>query len=200
MFSALQAELKSSARLRLGLALIVAVLWVYGLLLLRDAQDSLQQQHRSASVKLARLQAGTKEGDWAARLESAQTLQSQLESRLWRGDTLGLARAALQDHLNQQMQLAGISRPVVTMGTADEDTKRADSKDVRLTEDLWRVKAKLLCDFNPASLNKLLVQLASQQRGVVVESLRVTKEPVPRVEAVLLAYFQKPDSAAKSAP
>ena len=43
MFDKLAAELGASRRLRLGLALIVAVLWLYGVLLLRDAQGNLRE-------------------------------------------------------------------------------------------------------------------------------------------------------------
>ena len=56
MFDKLTAELGASRRLRVGLALIVAVLWLYGVLLLRDARDERTRGFRQASVQLARLQ------------------------------------------------------------------------------------------------------------------------------------------------
>ena len=192
VFDRFLAELRNNARLRVGVALILAVLWVYAILLLRDARDAAVGEYRNASVKLARLQAVEQQADWGERLNAAKTLQAEIESRLWRGATLGLARASFQDFLGQQMRQAGITRPSVAMGTADEES-RSEGAQTGLTDDLWKVKAKLVFDFNPLSFNKLFVQLANHPHRVVVESLHVTKEPVPRVEAVLLAYFQKPD-------
>lgn len=52
MFDKLTAELGASRRLRVGLALIVAVLWLYGVLLLRDARDERTRGFRQASVQL----------------------------------------------------------------------------------------------------------------------------------------------------
>jgi hypothetical protein len=191
MFNQLLAELKNNARLRLGIALIFGVLGVYAILLLRDAQVAAAGEYRIASVKLARLQAATQQGDWGERLNAAKTLQAEIEGRLWRGATMGLARASFQDFLNQQMQQAGITRPSVSMGSTDEEN-RSDSLQPVIIDDLWKVKAKLVFDFNPLSFNKLFVQFANYPHRVIVQSLHVTKEPVPRVEAMLLAYFQKP--------
>ena len=55
MFDKLAAELGASRRLRLGLALIVAVLWLYGVLLLRDARDERTRGFRQASVQLVKI-------------------------------------------------------------------------------------------------------------------------------------------------
>lgn len=193
MFKQFLTELRNNLRLRVGVALIFGVLWVYAILLLRDAKDSAASEYRTTSVRFARMQAATQQDDWDQRLASAKTLQAEMESRLWRGATLGLARASFQDFLNQQMQQAGITRPSVSMGSADEEA-RSEGAPAGITDDLWKVKAKLVFDFNPVSFSKLFVQLAKHPHRVMVESLHVTREPASRVEAVLLAYFQKPET------
>ena len=185
-------ELKSNVRLRIAVALVFAVLWLYLILLMRETLDSSAREYRSASIKLGKLQSVTQQGDWTARLNAAKTLQAEMESALWRGDTLGLARASFQDWLNQQMQRAAVVRPVVSMGTGTEEAKSERAQAAGL-DDLWIVRAKLVFDFNPDSLNKLLGQLAGHTNLVVIESLRITKEPVARVEMVASAYFQKSD-------
>ena len=194
MFNQFLTELRASARLRLGVALIFGVLWVYAVLLLHDVRIALIGEYRNASAKLTRLQTIAREGDWGERVNAAMTLKAELESRLWRSATLGLARASFQDFLNQQMRLAGITRPSVSMSPGEDET-RGEGKSPSATDDLWHVKAKLVFDFNQLSFNKFLVQLAHNPQNIVVESLHVTKEPFPRVEAVLLAHFQRPDSA-----
>lgn len=186
----LQAELKGNARLRIAIALVFAVLWLYLILVMRDALDRSAREHRGASIKLSRLQSVVEQGDWAERLNAAKTLQAQMEGELWRGDTLGLARASFQDWLNQQMQRAAVSRPAISMGTASEEAPGEQALAAGL-DDLWKVRAKLTFDFNPESLNKLLLQVISHTQHVAIENLRITKEPVPRVEIVATAYFQK---------
>lgn len=206
MFDKLLAELASSRRLRVGLALIVAVLWLYGVLLLRDARDERTRGFRQASVQLARLQLAAQQTEWPQRLEEAKILQAALESGLWRGDSLGLSRAALQDWLAQQMKQAQVPRPLITLAAQEEDAPGApgpaaaagatpDAAAADLAAGLWKVKAKLNFDFTAESLHVLLLKLAAPSPRVTVESLRVVREPVARVEMVVGAYFQKPQPA-----
>lgn len=185
-------ELKSNARLRIGVALVFAVLWLYLIMLMRETMDGSAREYRRTSVKQAKLQSVMQQGDWTERLNAAKTLQAKMESALWRGDTLGLARASFQDWLNQQTQRAAVTRPVISMGTGIEEAT-GEQANVAAIDDLWKIRAKLVFDFNPESLNKLLGQMSRHTHHVAIESLRVTKEPVPRVELVASAYFQKPD-------
>ena len=203
MFDKLTAELGASRRLRVALSLIVAVLWLYGVLLLRDARDERTRGFRQASVQLARLQEAAGQTEWPQRLEEAKILQAALESGLWRGDSLGLSRAALQDWLAQQMKQAQVPRPLITLAAQDEDAPAAagsagaapDAAAADLAAGLWKVKAKLNFDFTAESLPLLLARLAAPSPRVTVESLRVVREPVARVEMVVVAYFQKPQPA-----
>jgi hypothetical protein len=185
-------EFKSNARLRIAVALVFAVLWLYLILLMREALDNSAREYRGASVKLGKLQSVMKQGDWTERLNAAKTLQAEMESALWRGDTLGLARASFQDWLNQQMRRAAVSRPAISMGSGNEEATGEQARAAGI-DDLWKVSAKLVFDFNPESLNKLLGQMMVHTHHVAIESLRITKEPVPRVEIVASAYFQKSD-------
>lgn len=200
MFDSIKAELAASGRLRLGLALIVAVLWLYGALLLRDARDERTRAFRTASVQLARLEQAAQQAEWPQRLEEAKILQAALESGLWRGDSLGLSRAALQDWLAQQMKQAQVPRPLITLAAQEDDAPGAagavpDAAAADLAAGLWKVKAKLNFDFTAESLPLLLARLAAPSPRVTVESLRVVREPVARVEMVVVAYFQKPQPA-----
>ncbi len=188
MFKQLLAELKASARLRMGVALVIAVVWLYAILSLQEFRDELIQKYRGVSSKTLRLQSVLREGDWIARLDSAKALQAEMEGSLWRGDTVGLARASFQDWLNQEMQHASVSHPNLTMSAGNE--VRPDSQAAGPEGELWKVGAKLVFDFNPDNLNRLLGQLTGNPHRVIVESLHITKEPNPRVELTVLAYFQ----------
>ncbi len=185
-------EFKNNARLRIAVAMVFAVLWLYLILMMREALDTSAREYRSASVKLGKLQSVMNQGDWTERLNAAKTLQAEMESALWRGDTLGLARASFQDWLNQQMQRAAASRPVISMSPGNEEATNEQARAAGI-DDLWKVSARLVFDFNPESLNKLLAQIMVHAHHVAIESMRITKEPVPRVEIVASAFFQKPD-------
>lgn len=178
--------------MRIGVALILAVLWLYLILLMREALDDSTREYRSTLNKLHKLQLITQQGDWTERLNAAKTLRAGMESALWRGDTLGLAHASFQDWLNQQMQQAAVSRPTISMGTGNVEVTGEQAHSAGI-DDLWQVRAKLMFDFSPGSLNKLLGQIMSHTHHVAIESLHITKEPIPRVEIVALAYFQKSD-------
>ena len=199
MFDKLWVDLVRNPRLRVGLALIVAVLWFYGVLALRDVSESRLQSFQAAAGKLARVQAMAKQGDWVDRVTEVTTLQADLESGLWRGDTLGLSRAALQDFLSQQMRLAVVGRPLITLGN-DEEVPPSSAEANSATNDLWKVKAKLNFEFTLESFNSLLLRLESHPQHLVVESLHVVKEPAPRVELVVVAYFQKPGESTPLEP
>ncbi|MGZ8218732.1 hypothetical protein [Methylomagnum sp.] len=185
MFNQLLAELKASIRLRLGLALIVAVLWLNGVLSLRDqlAEDIKRQGQLAGQINRARLYATQTE--WPERARQAQIALAELEGRLWRSDTQGLAQAAFQDWLAQSLRVAVVGRPDVTL-VQDGGGGKSDGADT-----LWKVKAKLAFDFAPHSFHQWMSQLAGYDRQVVIEQLDVRLEPLPRVEAILIAPFQK---------
>lgn len=190
MFDQFLSELRGNVRLRIAVAVVFAVLWLYLILLMRDTLDSSAREYRSTSIKLGKLQSVMQQGDWTERLNAAKTMQAEMESTLWRGDTLGLARASFQDWLNQQTQRAAISRPVISMGAASEEATTEQAQAAG-SGDLWKVTAKLVFDFNPQSLNKLLGQMMANTQHVTIESLHITKEPNARVELMATAYFQK---------
>ncbi len=202
VFDKIQAELAASGRLRLGLALIVAVLWLYCALLLRDERDERMRAFRAASAQLTRLQQAAQQAEWPQRMEEAKVTVAQLESGLWRGDSLGLSRAALQDWLTQQLKQANVSRPLITLAAQEEDTASSpaavgfgrDVAAMELASGVWKVRAKVNFDFAAEGLQVLLARLAAPSSRVVVESVRVVREPIGRVEMVVVAYFQKPQS------
>ncbi|OFW21007.1 MAG: hypothetical protein A3H27_10475 [Acidobacteria bacterium RIFCSPLOWO2_02_FULL_59_13] len=195
-FIAFRAEFKASPRLRLGLWVILGILWGYGLLLLRDEFHQAADEHRALARKVARAQALAGQTEWDKRIEAARALQVELESRLWRAGTLGLAQAAVQDWLNQSVQQAGLTRPATSVDAQEEAAGEKNTAEARgkgpATADLWKVSAKLSFDFSPQKFYTLMGRLYGADKQVLVESLSIRGAPVPRAEIVLSAYFQKP--------
>ncbi len=193
--SSLLAGVKANPRLRLGLWLIVGIAWLYGVLLLRDEVRRAASDHQALASNVARIQAQAKQTEWPARVEPAQALQLELESRLWRESTIGLAQAAFQDWLNQAVQQANLTRPVVSVAAQEQSAPEKDvtgATETGLKGDIWKVSAKVGFDFTPKGLYALMGRLAGHDKQIVVETLVVRGAPVPRAEMVLVAHFQKP--------
>jgi len=184
MLNALLAELKASVRLRIGLGLIVAVLWVNGLLSLRDHLEEAAKRHTQLASQINRLRQYATQSDWPERAKQAQMAQVQLEARLWHSGTPGLAQAAFQDWL-ENLSKEAIARQEETL------VQEGDSHKPEAGEELWKIKAKLSFEFSPQSFSEWMRKLAAAERQVAVEKLTVHMEPVPRVEAILAAPFQK---------
>lgn len=196
--SPLLAAVKANSRLRLGVLAIVAIAWLYGLLLLRDEIGLAAGEYQAVSKKLARVQLQATQTGWIARVEPARSAQLELESKLWRESTVGLAQAAFQDWLNQAVQQANLTRVSVAVGAQEETVagkNAASSTETDTTAGLWKVTAKISFDFTPKGLYSLLGRLEGYDKQIVVESVVVRGTPSPRAEMVLVAFFQRPAPA-----
>ena len=120
MMADLLSQLRTNARLRIGLVLIIAIAWLYGVLTLRDEVQAQQQRFRSSHLAIARLQAQLAEPEWANRSTAARALAVQLENKLWQAPTPGLAQAAYQDWLTIAMVKAGVANPQITVSVVEE--------------------------------------------------------------------------------
>lgn len=193
------AEIRANPRLRWGLWLIAGILWLYAILVLRDVYREQSGRYASLLKKVATVQVQAGQKEWLDRVDPATLMKVQLESRLWQSGTVGLAQAAFQDWLNQALAQTAVSRPAVTLAADDykpparkADGATNDSAREAAPEGLWKVKAKVEFDFNPQSFTAFMARVGSHDRQIAVESLTIRKEPIPRVEAVLTAYFQTP--------
>jgi hypothetical protein len=183
VFNQLLTELKNSVRLRIGLALVVAVLWFNGILSLRDQLAADQKRVAQLAGQIHRARQYATQTEWPERAKQARITQVELEGRLWHSGTPGLAQAAFQDWLTQSLKRAAMGRSEITL-IQDAGNSKSD-------ESLWKIKARLSFDFSPGSFHDWLSQVTGNERQISVEKLNVRTEPVPRVEAILVAPFQK---------
>lgn len=206
-------NLRCNPRLRLWLALIVAVIGFYGILVLRDALQEAEQQQRSVALGITRLRAQLAQTEWLQRLPAAKIVAVQLEGRLWQAPTAGLAQAALQDWLNTALMQAKATKTQVTVTVIDEiartgvdgntpaslSTASATTDGTPATpSDLWKIKAKVGFDFTAPSLLEFLNRIENHDKQIVLISLNVRKDPPSHVELELLTYFQKQMVAEKA--
>lgn len=194
-FSALLTGIKVNPRLRRGLWLVVGIVWLYVVLLLRDEARVAQSEHQALAKKVARIELQSRQTEWTARVEPLQAVQIQLESRLWREGTVGLAQAAFQDWLNQAALLSNLTRTVISVAAQDENTpdKNATVKpESNLDSESWKVSAKVGFDFTPRGFYAFMGRLEGHDKQIIVETLIVRGPPLARAEMVLVAYFRKP--------
>ncbi len=199
--TSLIAKIQDNPRLRLGVLLIIGIIWLYGLLILRDESRLAASQYQTVAKKVARLQAEANQSEWAARVEPVRALQLELESRMWHEGTIGLAQATFQDWLNQAVQQSNLVRAVVSVA-AQEDNTQDKNTAVKTppapNPDIWKVSAKIGFDFTPKGLYALIGRLEDHDKQIIIESLVVRSLPLPRADMVLVAYFQKPSGPEKA--
>ena len=209
LFDTILAQIKANPRLRFGLWLILLILWVYGILLLDERRDAEREDYRRLDLRARRATLDAGAQNWAEQAERLRVLRTNLESQVWQAASSSLARATYQDWLNRLFSDAGATRLQMTVTLVEERppvagdaaTTRAETAgdSNRKPRDLWQVRTKAAFDFTPQSLLKILTLLAENDRKSVIESLIVRKDPIPRVELTLSAFFQKNDAATPAA-
>lgn len=191
-------QLRNNPRLRWGMTLIVGIIWLYGILLLRETLQEQEQQHRSTAQSISRLRLQLTQPEWMERVAPARDMAMQLEGRLWQAPTSGLAQAAFQDWLNATMVKAAVTRPQIIVTVLDDAGANNQNQDpgTATPSDLWKIKAKLSFDFSQATLLDFMGRIEGNEKQVITGALNVRKEPAPRVEMELFGYFQKQSAPA----
>ena len=171
-----------------------------------DRRNEPGKQQRAVVQSISRLRAQLAQTEWLARLTPAKVLAVQLEGKLWQAPTSGLAQAAFQDWLNATLLKAGIANPQISVTVVDDalsgpntssaaagSSPNADPGAPAITPtDLWKIKAKLNFELGTTIASDLMARIESHEKQIVVGALNIRKEPSPRLEMELFAFFQKP--------
>jgi hypothetical protein len=199
-------QLRDNPRLRWGVLMIIGIFWLYGVLVLRDDLQEQTLQQRTVVQSIARLRVQLTQTQWMARLTPAKVLSVQLEGKLWQAPTSGLAQAAFQDWLNATLLKAAIANPQISVTVVDDalsgpNTNSAASASgpnpdpgavANTPTDLWKIKAKVNFELGTAVASDVMARIESHEKQIVVGALNIRKEPSPRLEMELFAFFQKP--------
>jgi|GEM_PF-5072664 len=190
--------LRSNPRLRIGLVLIVGIIWLSLLLDLRDQNTALLDRYKQTAAQLSRFSAQQKQTQWMTRAQDAKDVLAVVEQRLWQNPTLGLTQAEMRDWLMQQLLQAKAAQYTVKVSESGGD--KGDAKGSKSTDapaDLIRVRAQIEFNTNPDVLDGLLSRLADADHQVVVESLSVKQ---PRTELTVASWYKvQPVAPASSA-
>lgn len=168
----LVSDLRSNGRLRVGLALIVAIVWLYELLDLQDRNAIVLDQYKQTALQLARFGGQQNQKQWSARADSARAALSIAESGLWHNATLGLAQAETQDWLTQQLHSVKAVSYLVKVAESEAGPDKKSGKSDG-PPDLSQVRAKLEFKSDPKVLNNLLLRMSTSAHQIIVESMLV---------------------------
>lgn len=195
----LVAQVSANRRLAIALALIPVIIWGYLIIVGQEWVDDALSRVGRAREEALRLEKIATDAAWARRARDADARRIELEGRMWRIETEGLARAEFQEWLLAASRKAGIGRPQVRLEATQESEAQRQSG-------YRALNASLAGDFAPETLQAFLAAIANEKRLVVISTMRIQRQPLPRIDMVLTAYglpaaaMPAPPAAAAVAP
>ncbi len=185
------AELAQSARLRLGLLMVMAILWLWALLVLGDMAQAWRESAEQLQDKAAALRPVLKERIWLERAEDSSEQLQAVRTQLWSDPDLAVTEANLQDWLRGTAQKAGLTvRDLnVTRGSLEKPSAPLQG--------LTPVTARLVLDYNRLPMLAYLAELARREPLLLVDrlALRLGAQPVlAELDVRVLAATQSPDA------
>lgn len=170
-------ELKVNQRLRIGLALIVAIVWFYAVLELRDRSDAAAQGLAVQARQVFRLQQQSAQSEWLDAARVSKERRTEVEKVLWTTDTSGSANAALQDWLQEKAKQSGIPLMQVTFADAVDGgpfgaAVRIDKAD-NLPIGISKVKGRMNFEFDGSTFDRFMAAVSAGEHPIFVENLTV---------------------------
>ena len=175
-------ELAANPRLRLGVWLIAAILLFYCVALVQPERRALAiDEYADTASRLASSQAVmARRDEWPGLLAGAQETDQALQRSFWRADTEGLAKAGLQETLEQIVADLDVRNVAIESGS---------SRPLPDVEGLWQVQARLSANYSAGSELKLLRALATHPQKLVVDRMDLVRGRQSRVLLMVSAYF-----------
>lgn len=159
----LLSQWQENPRLRIGLALIIAILATNSLFMLDDYRKTLIQESQHQQTSLIKLRSLEQETGWAEKAESVKNIRLNYESKLWKAVSKGLAQANVQTWFNDKIKILNINGLQISGTSVDTDLQAPD---------LWRVKLELKGTLYDLDLLGLLNYIEQNPNLMVVDQLQ----------------------------
>ena len=164
-------EWNTNARLRWAVYVLLAIVWLYAILVLRDAVSNEYSKWDAMEAKNARARSTAAEADWPTRSQEIKTALTDLEALLWRDGSIGLSQAAFEERVSQSLAASGVA--VRSLRT----TVGAESTSSQATAGLVQLRSRVQIDFRAATLYNWLASLArtrvEKAPSMFVETLNI---------------------------
>ena len=147
-------EWNTNARLRWAVYLLLGIVWLYAILVLRDAVSSEYGKWDAMEAKNARARSTAAEADWPTRAQEIKVALTDLEALLWRDGSIGLSQASFEERVGQSLANSGMAVRSLrtTVGTESAATPAQVS--------LVQLRSRVQVDFRPASMYNWLASLS----------------------------------------
>jgi len=172
----------ASRRSRLLLIGLGFTLGLSGLTVLDSMHAEMLQSLSARRLQLGRLQNLGDAGVWQQRRSESERWRASAESRLWEGETDGLAQANLQSWIVEAAHRAGL---------AQLDIRTSINASATNPLKLRQLTAQISGRFEPDGLFLFLRAIAADERLLLVDRLEVQTVPAVRFE-MLLGTFLRP--------
>lgn len=182
-------EVRTNARLRLGLYAIAFIFLIYLVLSLSGARVALRASYVGAVQRYADVERIAGEHYWPGRASDAKAMLVKWEQQLWHAGSPGLAQADFQAWLNQLAGALKLNRPRV-------DTQSAAA--VSGHSGIWSETGSIEAGFDPRALAQVLAVAEGHRPRVQVVYLHVQPGRLNRMRVRLQAYFSNSPAAANS--
>jgi hypothetical protein len=184
-------ELRRKPRLQAGLAVVLALLWLLGLLELSDALDAARREKARLIDEVARLRTVGAEQHWPAMRDQTQVRLADHRALAWREESEGRMQAMLQDWLREQLAAVGVQprELVVIVLPARTVLPSEQGRKSELPADMRIARARVSFEFKPDALHQVLARLPASRRWIWVSRMSVDNDSQRVVELELEALF-----------
>jgi hypothetical protein len=171
-FTKMQDEWQQSQRLRIGVMVVVAIFWLYGILVLRDTVGLEREAWQAAEAQNTRARLTATSADWVTRSQDVVAAISEHEQLLWRDGSLGLSQAGFQEQIAQSFSSANIAvrSPIRVAAVADSPVSAE-------LADIVPLRARVQIEFRPTTFYPWLAIVAKaraeKRAALVIDSLTI---------------------------
>ncbi|GAA5180658.1 hypothetical protein GCM10025771_25700 [Niveibacterium umoris] len=193
-FDGVLAELRTNARLRIGLWLILAIGVGYALAGWDDRLQARAAALGEMRAEIDRLAPLTGQSIWLDRLKALEARQQTLKGHLWAASSDGLEEATIQDWVQQQARSSGLN--VKDMRVSRQFSEDASKAKSAAEAGYLPVKVRLAADFSQASVLAFLTAIESSEKAVLIDHLTIkTDSAPPQFSIEMRAPFMLPKAA-----
>lgn len=176
---AIQSELKSDARLRVGVWLILLILTLQPIWFLQDYRLEKTKELDGLLTQEAKIRRTTSENLWQERAILSNQALIDLEKKIPSASSMGIAKATMQSMISALLEEVGAQ------------TSRIDLQDPIETPlaGIYSVSVSVQLRFDEGTLLNILKSLETKEQGLVVERLEISKLQSGRALLFITAYF-----------
>ena len=177
----LREEVRGNPRLRWGGLAIIAILFVYLVLVLSDWRHDLHRQYQQRTTELYKMALLAGQDQWTLRASEAGSLRRALEAEIPVASSVGIAQAEMQDLVRGIKSAFGSELNASTQAAAQ----------VAGRPGLWRIPVTVNGAIQPRMLLDLLRSIENSPKLVTVEQCSFTvQQNRPVVAMTLVAYYR----------